>query len=108
MILSILSNYLPDIGDFLLLIIAALVGLLTFFSKKQVDKMEKFMTQNTADHMNIEKRLVDVDTWTRSIHETQIQPTLKKANKNEKEIIEIRGEVRNHEGRITTIEKKIL
>lgn len=106
MILSVLTNYIPDLGDFFLLIISVLLGLITMLSKKQVDKMEKFMTQNTVDHMNIEKKLVDVDTWTKSIHETQIEPTLKKANENEKNLINIRGQVRDHEGRIINLEKK--
>jgi hypothetical protein len=107
MILSILSSYLPDIGDLFLLIISVLLGLVAFFSKQQVNKMDKFMRDNTVDHMNMEKRLVDIDTWTKAVHETQIEPTLQKANKNEKEIIDIRGKVRNHERRISKIEMKI-
>lgn len=107
MILSILTNYIPDVGDFLLLIISVLLGLLTMFSKQQVEKMDRFMRENSADHMNMQKQLVDIDTWTKSIHKTQIEPTLKKANENEKNLINIRGQVRDHEGRIINLEKKV-
>ena len=105
--LSILSHYMPDIGDLFLLVISALLTLVTIYSKQQVTKMDRFMRENTTDHLNMEKRLVDIDTWTKAVHESEIAPTLKKANKNEKEIIDIRGKVRNHEGRILKIEKKI-
>ena len=106
-LISILSRYMPDIGDIFLLVISALLTLITIFSKQQLGKMDKFMKENTVDHMNMEKKLINIDTWTKSIHETQIEPTLQKANKNEKEVLDIRGKVRNHEGRITTLEKKV-
>ena len=106
-ILSILSTYVPGVGDFLLLVISALLSLIVYYSKKHYEKTESFVRENNASHLNIEKKLENVDTWTRSVHKTEIEPTKKKADKNENEIIGIKGVIKNHEGRINRIEKKV-
>ena len=106
-ILSILSTYVPDVGDFLLVVISALLSFIVYYSKKHIEKTEEFMTENTASHLQLEKKLENVDTWTRAIHKTEIEPTVQKADNNENEILTLKGSVKDHEGRIIRIEKKV-
>ena len=106
-LISILSNYLPDIGDLLLLIITILSGMITVYPKQQVSKIEKMSLKNSEDHEKMWKGISAIDTWTKAIHETQIEPTLRKANANEEKILRIEPKIEDHERRIIVIEKKV-
>lgn len=106
MLLSILSHYVPDISDFLLLVISILLTVISLYSRQQVRKMDRFMTQNTVDHLNMERRQIKNEQWIKSVHQFEIEPTIKKVAQNEKDIVDIRGDLRAHGGRLKKIEEK--
>ena len=93
--------------DFVMVLVTFLLGLVAYYSQQQAKSIKEFRKENTVDHLNMEKKMVEIDTWTKSIHKSQIAPAFKLSQKNENEIIDIRARVRNHEGRIIEIEKKV-
>lgn len=103
---SILLNYVPDVGDFLLLIISVLLGYIAYISQRNMKRFDDFAKQNTVDHLNMEKRQIRSDEMLKSMHNFEINPVIKKAADNERHIVEIRGTLRNHEGRIKSVEKR--
>jgi hypothetical protein len=93
--------------DFIMVLVTFLLGLVAYYSQQQAKSIKEFRRENTVDHMNIEKKIVEMDTWTHSVHENQIEPAFDLSKKNQLEIIDVREKVRNHEGRIKKIEQKV-
>ena len=106
-LISILSNYVPDVGDFFLMIISVLMSVLTIIGRKQLSQFSNFRKENTVDHLNMEKKLIELQTWAKETNKNKIDPAFKSSEENEKNLIDVRGRIRNHEGRIVRIEKEI-
>jgi hypothetical protein len=96
-----------DFVDLAVALIVFLLGTIAYYSQQQAKSVKEFRRENTVDHMNIEKKIVEMDTWTHSVHENQIEPSFELSKKNQLEIIDVREKVRNHEDRIVTIEEKV-
>ena len=116
-VVDIVSINFKLIGTILSVAGTIVLGLLTiiaYFVRQQVVKLDnygKMMQQiniaNAVSHAEIGKKIESVTDWTTSVYTETIKPTASIANKNTTDIGVIKERIKNHDTRISKLEKDV-
>ena len=86
----------------LLLIITALLSFISWAGQKQVKSIEsisrdfkQFQIETIKNNSKLDKTLELNQQWTHDVYNKEIHPNTMRSQKNEKDIIKIKGDVKN-------------